>query len=217
MWGLLDINNVMLQIGDYPLSYLEFFGTVLYFLSVWLIARKNIWTWAVGIVSVMLYAILFYQIQLYADMLEQAYYLTISVIGWLTWHQQKSQNLAIATQWSKMPSIVGFVGLTAILSSVLAYCTANFHLWLPKIFPEPASYPVLDATTTVMSFVAMYLTTIRRNEGWLYWIIVDIIAIGLYWVKGVKFISIQYVFLLGMAMYGLWHWQKNKNLGLINE
>ena len=32
------------------------------------------------------------------------------------------------------------------------------------------------------------------------------IGIGLYWVKDVRFISLQYVVLLGMAIYGFRHW-----------
>jgi nicotinamide mononucleotide transporter len=62
-----------------------------------------------------------------------------------------------------------------------------------------------------MSFVAMYLTTSRRNEGWVYWIIVDLFGIGLYWIKDVKFISFQYVFLLCMAVYGLLNWVRGNN------
>jgi nicotinamide mononucleotide transporter len=57
-----------------------------------------------------------------------------------------------------------------------------------------------------MSFVAMYLTTMRKNEGWIYWIIFNVISIWLYWIKDVKLISIQYVFFLGMAIYGLANW-----------
>jgi nicotinamide mononucleotide transporter len=56
----------------------------------------------------------------------------------------------------------------------------------------------------------MFLMARRRTESWLYWIIVDVIGIGLYWVKDVRFISIQYVALLGMAIYGFVHWVREE-------
>jgi nicotinamide mononucleotide transporter len=206
MMEILSVNKLLLTIWGYPLSYIEFVGTVLYFASVFLIARKNILTWPIGIISVILYGILFYQIQLYSDMMEQLYYLVISVIGWITWRQQKKDTNSIPAAWSKTGSMLVAAGITVACTAILAYCVANFHLWLPRIFPAPASYPILDALTTVMSFTAMLLTTRRKMEGWVYWIIVDIMGIGLYWVKDVRFIALQYVFLLGMAAYGLIFW-----------
>ncbi len=80
------------------------------------------------------------------------------------------------------------------------------HLWLPVLFPEAASYPWLDAATTVMSFTAMGLMTLKRTESWLYWIVVDTLGIGLYWVKDVRFISLLYVVLLALALRGLGLW-----------
>ncbi len=210
MINFLSVNKLMLSILGYPLSYIEFVGTVLYFTSVFLIARKNILTWPIGIISVILYGILFYQIQLYSDMMEQVYYLVISIIGWITWQKQKQDNNRIPAEWSSSRPILYAAGITVICTAILAYCVANFHLWLPQIFREPASYPILDALTTVMSFIAMLLTTRRKIEGWIYWIIVDIIGIGLYWVKDVRFIALQYIFLLGMAIYGLIYWLRNR-------
>jgi nicotinamide mononucleotide transporter len=201
----------MLTISGYPLSYIEFFGTVLYFLSVFLISRKNILTWPVGIVSVVLYFILFFQIRLYADMLEQVYYFVISVIGWVVWRRQKEKQPEgiIVTSWGSIKSMILTFIVTLVLTIVLSVCTSNFHKWLPAFFAEKTSFPFLDALTTAMSFTAMYLTTVRKNEGWVYWIVVDGIAVWLYWTKGIKFISIQYTILLGMAVYGFLHWMKN--------
>jgi nicotinamide mononucleotide transporter len=206
--NLFSIETIFLNIGDYPLSYIEFAGTILYFASVLLVSRKNILTWPISIISVILYFILFYQIRLYSDMIEQVYYLIIGVIGWITWRTNKLKNKSIETMWSGKRGILTGILVTIAATIVLSVCTFNFHKWFPAIFTDPASYPIIDALTTVMSFVAMYLTTIRRNEGWLYWIIVDIIAIWLYWIKDVRFISIQYVFLTIMAVYGFIYWVK---------
>jgi nicotinamide mononucleotide transporter len=222
MLAILSIENVMVTIGDYPLSYIEFVGTVLYFSSVWLIARKNMLTWPVGIVSVLLYALLFYQIQLHSDAIEQVYYLGVSGYGWFVWKRSRDERpregasrsgSGIHSSWSGPAQLAIWAGLTMVLALAMTAVVARLHLWLPRLFPIAADYPFLDALTTVMSFVAMFLMARRRTESWIYWIIVDVIGIGLYWVKDVRFISLQYVALLAMAIYGFFRWIREEPSG----
>ncbi|HYF61502.1 MAG TPA: nicotinamide riboside transporter PnuC, partial [Herpetosiphonaceae bacterium] len=82
----------------------------------------------------------------------------------------------------------------------------NLHIWLPDLFPEPASFAYLDALTTIMSFVATILMARKRIECWVYWIAVDVIGIGLYYAKDVKFIALLYVIFLALAIAGLFAW-----------
>ena len=89
---ILSIENVAFVILGYPMSYIELIGTVLYLWSVWLIAQRRILTWPIGIVSVLLYMMLFYQIQLYSDSLEQVYYLVAGVYGWWRWSHSLPEN-----------------------------------------------------------------------------------------------------------------------------
>lgn len=67
----LNIETTFFTILNYPMSYIEFFGTVLNILSVRLVARNKIRTRPIGIIAVSLFMILFFQIQLYSDMIEQ--------------------------------------------------------------------------------------------------------------------------------------------------
>lgn len=71
----LDINTTFFTVMGYPMSYIEFFGTIFNIICVYLVARNNIWNWPIGILGVILYIFLFYQIQLYSDLLEQVYFL----------------------------------------------------------------------------------------------------------------------------------------------
>ena len=85
---------------------------------------------------------------------------------------------------------------------------ARVHVLLPRLFVEPAAYPYLDALTTVMSFVAMWLMARKCIESWVYWIIVDVIGIGLYFARDVRFVALLYVFLLVLAIRGLLEWNR---------
>ena len=207
MSNFLSVETVFFTILGYPMSYIELAGTVLYLWSVWLISRRHMLTWPVGIVSVLLYMALFYQIRLYSDALEQIYYLGASVYGWWYWSKsQQQERSVIDVNFSSPRLVVVWLCVTLVLAAALGGIMSHIHRWFPMIFPEAASYPYLDALTTVMSFVAMWLMVRKHIESWIYWIVVDVIGIWLYFTKEVKFISLLYVILLFLAIRGLVNW-----------
>jgi nicotinamide mononucleotide transporter len=209
MIKLFSIHTIAFTVLGYPMSYIEFLGTLLYIGSVWLITQKHMLTWPVGILSVLLYMMLFYQIRLYSDALEQVYYLAASVYGWWWWSRQgPTQERTEGFRYSCRRLGSWVLGITLGIGLALGEVMSQIHLWWPHLFPEAASFPFLDAVTTIMSFTAMALMAQKRIESWLYWIVVDAIAIGLYYVKEVRFLSLLYVILLGMAINGLWSWHR---------
>jgi hypothetical protein len=70
-----SVNNIAFDLIGYPMSYIEFLGTILYLWSVWLVTKQKMLNWAIGIISSLLYMALFYQIRLYSDMFEQLYFI----------------------------------------------------------------------------------------------------------------------------------------------
>jgi len=203
----LSVDSALFTILGYPMSYIEFAGTILYLLSVWLIAKRNVLTWPVGIVSVVLYMALFYQIRLYSDALEQVYYLGASAYGWWYWSRSEPAARTITgVGYGRRRAVVAWLVVTTALAVALGAVMGHVHEWAPGLFPEAASYPFVDALTTVMSLVAMWLMARKHIESWVYWIVVDVIGIWLYWVKDVKFIALLYVLLLGLAVKGLVEW-----------
>ena len=211
MPNFLSVNNIVFTVLGYPMSYVELIGTILYLWSVWLISKRQVLTWPVGILSVLLYMVLFYQIRLYSDTLEQVYYLGASIYGWILWDKSSKDDGQIKdVTYGDGKSIILWVAMTGIISIFAGILMGRIHLLLPVLFPEAASFPFLDAFTTIMSFTAMWLMARKRIESWIYWIFVDVIGIWLYFVKDVKFISLLYIILLIMAVNGLRSWQKAK-------
>ena len=80
-----NIESVFFEIWGYPMSYLEFFGTVAGGVAVWLAARANIWSWPIGLINVTLFFFLFFQVQLYPDMFLQAFFFVTNLMGWWRW------------------------------------------------------------------------------------------------------------------------------------
>ena len=211
--NLLDINNTMFTIWDYPMSYIEFFGTIFNIWCVWLTARAKVLSWPVGLAGTILYLFLFYQIQLYSDLFEQVFFLITGLWGWWMWLHPRTvaetdhkQQLKISFNTLKENGV--YLVILALGTALLTYITKNLNIWLPQYFPEPAAFPFLDAFTTSMSFLAQWLLMKKRIESWMLWIVVDAIGIGLYWAKGVKFVSIEYLLFFFIATFGLIGWIK---------
>jgi nicotinamide mononucleotide transporter len=204
----LSIENIAFTVIGYPMSYVELFGTILTLWSVWLIAKRRVLTWPVGIVSSVLFLVLFYQIKLYSDTIEQIYYIITNLYGWWAWDKSPKDNgQVIGVRYSDRNRVIQWIALTLVVSAIVGFFMSRIHILLPAQFPEPAALPYLDALTTIMSFTATWLMIQKKVECWIYWIIVDVIGIGLYFAKDVKFVALLYVVLLVLAINGfrLWH------------
>jgi nicotinamide mononucleotide transporter len=208
---LMNVNTVLFTLWNYQMSYLEFFGTIFTGLSVYLAAKNKVSTWPIGVIGIIFYGFLFFQIQLYSDFIEQIYYFVIGFWGWWVWTHPKNDtdrdgDKQQKIEYSPTKTNYAFGILIALMSIGLGYFISKVHLIYPQLFPIPASFPYLDAFTTVMSFVANIYLAKRRIENWYLWIIVDVIGVGLYYQKGVFFLSLLYLLFLINAFAGLYKW-----------
>src|SRR5690349_24874971 len=80
-----DIKNTAFEIIGYQISYVELIGTLFGFISVYFASKANILTWSTGIINELFLFILFFQIQLYADMFLQLYFFAVTIYGWRKW------------------------------------------------------------------------------------------------------------------------------------
>ncbi len=205
-----SVKTIAFTIYGSSLSWLELIGTLVNLWGVWLMTRNRILTWPVGIVGVVLFLLLFWQIQLYADCLEQLYYIATGFWGWYLWRKSGKPNQGVITRNTPRQNAIT-IGIVGVFSLLMGWANSHLHLWLPRVFTEAASFAYLDATTTMMSFAAQILMAWRRLECWLIWIAVDVIGIWLYWQKGVVFVAALYCVFLVLATYGLISWARQQN------
>jgi len=191
------------------MSYIEFIGTIAGLICVWLAAKSNILTWPIGLINIVCFFIIFYQINLYSDTILQVYFFFMSIYGWIYWKKNdpKSEMVSSLTQNSRWIYLI--ISIISILG--LGFLMKNIHTLLPTAFPEAAAFPFPDAFTTVLSIIATILMAQKKWESWVLWIIVDIVCVFLYYLKGIKFISLEYFIFLGIASYGLYSWLKLYN------
>ena len=67
------------------MSLLEVLGASTGALGVWLTAREKVWCWPVSLVNVAIYAVVFREAKLYADMGLQGVYFALCLYGWWAW------------------------------------------------------------------------------------------------------------------------------------
>lgn len=205
-----DINNTFFEIWGYPMSYLEFFGTLAGAIAVWLSARANVWSWPIGIINVTLYFFLFFQVQLYPDMFLQAFFFVTNLMGWWRWkhpntgEEDKKSELRVSFMPVKQMILLSGVGIAGTF--LFGNFASRLHEMLPAIFSKPSAFPYLDSFVTVMSIVATFLMIQKKVECWILWIVIDVIATYMYFMKGIKFVGIEYLAFCFIAAFGLWNW-----------
>jgi nicotinamide mononucleotide transporter len=200
-----QIDHIAFSVLNYPLSYIELIGTLFGLVCVYYASKANILTWPTGIVNEIALFVLFFQVQLYADMFLQVYFFIVTIFGWYKW----KSNTADVPVTSAGPLMLKIIAVIMVIGTIgVGLIIRNIHSWLPAFFKLPAAYPFADSFVMVGSILATVLLARKQFENWYLWIIVDVVSVFVYLLKGIYFLSLEYVIFLGLASFGLYRWKK---------
>lgn len=207
-----DIQNIFFRVLGYEMSYLEFFGTLAGGIAVALSARANVLSWPIGVINVVLFFFLFYQVHLYPDMFLQVFFFVTNLAGWWRWthpkpfEEDRKKELRVSRMTRSQGMVVAIGGILGTI--VFGSFAENIHILLPQFFAQPSAFPYLDSFVTVMSIITTFLMIDKKVESWIIWIAVDALATYLYFAKNIWFVALEYAVFCGIAAYGLWNWTK---------
>ncbi|EJF31879.1 MULTISPECIES: nicotinamide riboside transporter PnuC [Enterobacteriaceae] len=218
--------NILVHIpiggGGYDLSWIEAVGTLAGLLCIWLASLEKIGNYAFGLINVTLFAIIFFQIQLYASLLLQLFFFVANIYGWYAWSRQSSNHQSLLQiRWLPLPKaiawlviIVAAIGLmTLFIDPVFAFLTRvavsvmqslGLNVTLPEL--QPDAYPFWDSCMMVLSIVAMILMTRKYVENWLLWTVINVISVVIFALQGVYAMSLEYLILTFIALNGSRMW-----------
>lgn len=183
-------------------NYIEVLGVLLSIVYLWLSIRQNILLWPVGILSAIMYIIVFYDSKFYADMGLNAYYFVISIYGWIHWSKQSSEeNPGLPV------THVGLVRGVIMLVIILILFAVTGYL-LDHLTDSPVPY--WDALTTSASIVATWMLTRKILEHWILWVFIDVVSMGLYIYRGLYPTAILFAIYTTMAVIGYVQWKRSK-------
>ena len=113
------------------------------------------------------------------------------------------------------PTLEGYRAVLAYSDVWMGYANTIFYavvgtaLWGYGMATwTDAAVPYGDAFTTVASLCAQWMLARKRLEAWLYWIAVDVVAICIYFHKGLYVTTGLYTVFLGLAIWGLVRWHR---------
>lgn len=206
------------QYKDTPIHLLtiELLGVFFGLLSVLFSKKRNIWVYPTGIISTVLFVYLLWVGRLFGDMLINAYYTVMSVYGWVLWakHSQDSVHVEISQMSASDTKTTLWLALLSWLFVMFVYYFKpyiNNDFSMEGITLGLAHFiwtDWVDATTTAIFLVGMWLMARRKIENWLFWIVGDAISIPLYTYKGFLFTALQYVIFTLIAVLAYIEWKK---------
>lgn len=180
----------------------EIIGSMLGVIGVWLMIRQNIWGWPIGLVQVAVYAGVFYDAKLYSDTILQVFFFALQAYGWWHWKQGEksgsSRGLALPVTQLGVAAIVGWIALGAGL-------TAGWGWFMHRT--TDATLPWWDAFILVFSLIAQWLQARKNLECWPGWLLVNTVALGVYWVKDLQLTSGLYLVFWAMSLWGWRAWR----------
>ena len=191
------------QYKEYPtyLIVLELIAVVFGIISVLFARKNNILVYPTGLVSTILYVYILFEFQLYGDLIINFYYTIMSFLGWYLWSKTKNgeDEFPISTINRK----------ECIISALIFIITLTFVAFVYHFFDKFTHWTAyVDAFTTGLFFVGMWLMAKRKIENWILWIIADAISIPLYFYKGLTFSSFQFILFTIIAILGYKEWKR---------
>ncbi len=186
------------------MSSWEIIGTVLGVIGVWLMIRQNVWGWPVGLVQVAVYAWVFFDAKLYSDTILQGAFFLIQAYGWGHWLRGGKNRAGSA------PAVLPVTRLAG--ATVAAWIAAGAVLTVAWGFfmhrTTDAALPWWDAFILVFSLIAQWLQARKNIENWPAWLVVNTVAIGVYWAKDLRLTSGLYLIFWVMALWGWRAWAR---------
>ena len=173
-----------------------------------LCAKGNLWNYLFGIIYNAIYVYIAWHSKLYADSaIYLLYYLPMQFVGWAQWKKNQNQD-------SGAVNAVHLTRKTALVLLAVAIVLIPLFAW---ILSRPAigdAQPWLDATTTVVSILAMYMMVKAIAEQWYIWVVLDAVQVIKWTVATIRgeehaaLMLVMFAFFLANAVYGLIQWNR---------
>jgi nicotinamide mononucleotide transporter len=175
-----------------PLEALAVLSGLVY---VVLAVPRSRWCWVAGGLSSLIYVWLSARARLPMQSLLQAWYVGVAVYGFLRWSREVITRVSLLSWRGHVAGIAASLLTAAAIGRFLAGQTQ-------------AVSPYMDASTTVLSVFASWLTARAKLENWLYWIVVDAALAWLYAEQGLVFTAFLFLVYLVIAAAGFIEWLK---------
>ncbi len=180
-------------------TILEVLGFVTGLCYLWYEYHASARLWIFSIIMPMIGMVLYFNKGIYADFAINIYYFLIAIYGYVAWtfNFSKKQKEELPISRIKLRAAVVCAVVAAVLWLGISYVLRTY---------TDSTVPYIDAFTTSLSIVAMWMLARKYVEQWLVWIVVDAVSAGLYLYKGIPFYCVLYAIYTVVAYFGYRRW-----------
>lgn len=168
-------------------------------LYVILAAFENIWCWLFGILSSALSVYLCYTGHLFLESGLSIFYVVIGIYGWYQWLYGNKEKKELAISKTTAKQLIVFIFISCAIWIPFGIVAYKF---------STQALPFLDAFITAFSIVATYMTAKKILENWLFWVLIDGLAIVLYASRGFYLMALLYLIYTILAAAGYFSWKR---------
>lgn len=196
---------------------LETIATLFGIVSVYYTYKRNIWVYPTTIISTFIFIYLFFDWGLYGETIINIYYTVMAIYGWILWQKNlEEDHQHVDVFWATKKEYL-FAALLFVFSFLFILTIYYFRPVIQNKFDwsyishcklHYTFVDFIDASTTAIFLIGMWLMARRKIENWIFWILGDIIMIPLMIYKGAIITSSQYMVLLVISVIGLIDWVK---------
>lgn len=200
------MNSILFSLGGRPVLLIDLVAAVLGLCCVFLAGRNSKYNFWVGYLYTAALFFLFWNKNLYANLLLQPVSLAINILGHWRWtHPRQGEESVDDRKALKVSALTWperFLCIAAVL--VVAF------LWgwiLNRLFPADP-HPYLDSCVTVLILMAQLLSAMKKWDCWIAWLLVNVTQLILHISVGNVFMPIVSALYLVNGIWSLVSWGK---------
>lgn len=193
------------------LTVINFVSAVCGVICIFFTAKANISNFAFATINTIVYAIYLVYWHIWGTAaLEILFYIPMNFVSWYYWAKHRDQEITQKTKTKRLKP-----WQNAVCAAVIVLAACIYHMILVKIGGEVAWF---DAFTLSIGIVATILELFRYREQYVWWIITDIVSVGMYIAHfDAVYLTKRSIYLI-MAVIGLVNWARlNKDRNAENE
>lgn len=174
---------------------IEIIAVVFSFLSVLFSIKKSILTWSFGLIGVIAYCLIFFDLKMPGETVLQLIFIVQTLYGWYMWNRPKEELPIISLD---IPELSMFIATS--VSMILSYIL---------LMSGWSKHPGLDAISTVFSVFANFYLANKVIQTWFYWMVVNATLVWVFLLENMYPSAILYSVFFIMSIFGYLSWRKD--------
>jgi len=200
------IDTVIFELAGRPVLLIDLLSSVLGLICVFLAGRNSKSNFWVGYLYTTALFFLFWNKNLYASLLLQPVSLAINILGHYRWtHPKAGQESSKDSSRLRVSSLTPAAVVLCVAGTMIV---AGLWGWtLDRLFPADP-HPYLDCMVTALILLAQLLSSLKKWECWVVWLLVNLTQIALHLSVGNIFMPIVCALYLINGLWSLFTWTK---------